>query len=281
MTLRHDPAHRPGPSGPGRGGTLSVVVPARDEAASLPTLLAEVADALRPLRDRPGRGRRLEGFEVLVVDDGSTDDTRSVLHGLQSEYHELRPILLARNAGQSAAIAAGLREARGDWVATLDADLQNPPAALATLWDALPGFDAALGWRVDRRDPWHRRAVGRWANRVRNRALGQAIRDTGCSARIFRREAGLRLPLFRGAHRFLGPLLLREGCRVVQVPVPHRPRRHGRSHYNVWNRSLNVVADLLGVAWLLRRPVAYEVVRAPTALPRPHRPVPQAVGREA
>jgi dolichol-phosphate mannosyltransferase len=184
------------------------------------------------------------------------------LRGLAAEYPELRAIVLAAGVGQSSATLAGLRAARGAWIATLDADLQNDPADLARLWEALPGYDVALGWRVERRDTWSRRVISRWANRVRNAVLGQSIRDTGCSVRIFPRELALRLPAFRGVHRFLGPLLLREGCRLVQVPVGHRPRPHGRSHYHLWNRSLQVVVDLIGVAWLLRRPPAYRVLQA-------------------
>ena len=170
---------------------------------------------------------------------------------LARDCPELRPIRLARNVGQSAATVAGFRLAQGEWVAVLDADLQNRPEDLAALWDALPGHDAALGWRTKREDVWSKRIISRWANRVRNRVLGQSIRDTGCSVRIFRRDLALRLPAFHGMHRFLGPLLLREGARVVQVPVTHRPRPHGKSHYNLWNRSLRVVVDLLGVAWLM------------------------------
>src|SRR5262249_61944271 len=109
-------------------------------------------------------------------------------------------------------------------------------------------------------DAGSKRVRGRVANAARNRVLGQAIRDTGCSVRIFPREVALRLPMFHGAHRFLGPLLIREGCRIVQMPVGHRPRPHGSSHYNLFNRSIKVVVDLLGVAWLMRRPVRYEVV---------------------
>jgi dolichol-phosphate mannosyltransferase len=267
---------------------LSVVVPARNEAEGLPQLVDEIARALRPLRDggaRPRRSReheravkpgswtlplpdgrgsvwRLAGFEILIVDDGSTDRTPEILRGLAADYPELRGIVLADGVGQSSATVAGIRAARGDWIATLDADLQNDPADLARLWEALPGHDVALGWRVDRCDGWSRRVVSRWANRVRNAVLGQSIRDTGCSVRIFPREAALRLPAFRGVHRFLGPLLLHEGCRLVQVPVGHRPRSHGRSHYNLWNRSLQVIVDLIGVAWLLRRPLEYRVLRA-------------------
>ena len=255
-----------GEAGPGPLSFLSVIVPAKNESASLPQLVAEIARALRPLRDGGGTSAgNLGGFEIIVVDDGSTDDTRPVLEGLRRDYPELAPVSLVRNVGQSAAIAAGFRIARGDWVATLDADLQNDPADLATLWDALPGHDAALGWRVERRDVWSKRVISRWANRARNRMLGQSIRDTGCSVRIFRRSMALRLPMFRGSHRFLGPLLLREGGRLIQVPVNHRARPHGTSHYNFRNRSLKVVVDLLGVAWLMRRPAVYELLALPEA----------------
>jgi glycosyltransferase involved in cell wall biosynthesis len=240
---------------------LSVVVPARNEAASLPQLVKETVAALRPLCSRSEEGSEpLAGFEVIIVDDGSTDETSLVLRALTGVYPEIQPLRLRRNVGQSAATAAGFREARGDWVATLDADLQNDPADLAALWSALSGFDAALGWRVKREDVWSKRVISRVANRVRNAVLGQSIRDTGCSVRIFRRDLALQLPMFHGVHRFFGPLLLREGCRVVQVPVNHRPRPHGQSHYNLWNRSLRVIVDLFGVAWLMRRPVRYETV---------------------
>ena len=238
---------------------LSVVVAAKNEAASLPQLIEEIDLALRPLCAR-GNRHGLAGFEVIVVDDASTDGTQSVLRNLATVYSELRGLVLSSGAGQSPAIVAGIRAARGDWVATLDADLQNDPADLTRLWTALPGHDVALGWRVNRQDVWWKRVMSRWANRVRNLVLGQSIRDTGCSLRIFRRGPALRLPMFDGVHRFLGPLLLREGCPLIEVPVHDRPRIHGRSHYNLWSRSLRVVVDLLGVAWLLRRPVYCQAV---------------------
>jgi glycosyltransferase involved in cell wall biosynthesis len=252
------------------GSLLSVIVPAKNEAASLPQLVDEIAEALRPLcgnRGADGHGPPLGGFEIVVVDDGSTDQTPRVLRRLAEIYPEVRPLTLAGNVGQSPATAAGFRAARGDWVATLDADLQNDPADLAALWAALPGYDAALGWRTKREDVWSKRVISRCANRVRNQVLGQSIRDTGCSVRIFSRAMALRLPMFHGCHRFFGPLLLREGCRIVQLPVNHRPRPHGRSHYTLRNRSLRVIVDLLGVAWLMRRPVCYEVAATSASAP--------------
>jgi glycosyltransferase involved in cell wall biosynthesis len=282
--MRQDPSHRGALASPGaRRGTLSIIVPAKNEAASLPQLVEEIVRAFRPLQCRAGGPHSLEAFELLIIDDGSTDATPEVLRQLALEYPELRPIRLAANAGQTAATLAGFRAARGDWVAILDADLQNPPAELARLWDALPGYDAALGWRRKRQDVLWKRVLSRWANRVRNAVLGgEPIRDTGCAVRIFPREVALRFPMFHGAHRFYGPLLGREGCRIVQVPVEHRPRSHGRSHYNFWNRSLNVLIDLLGVAWLLQRPVRYEASElTPTGGGLPTRPHVGAARQEA
>ncbi len=282
-SMRHDPSHVRGPmpgmaSRPsvadarGRRSALSIIVPAKNEAESLPQLVQEITAAFRPkLRGETG-GPRLDEFEIVVVDDGSTDNSPEVLRDLMVRAPELRPIRLAQNVGQSAATAAGFRAARFDYVAILDADLQNNPADLATLWDALPGHDVALGWRVKREDVWSKRVTSRWANRIRNAVLGQTIKDTGCSVRIFPREVALRLPMFYGVHRFFGPLLLREGCRVVQVPVTHRPRPHGTSHYSFRNRSFKVVVDLLGVAWLMRRTIRYELATSPgeAAVPTPN-----------
>lgn len=281
--MRQDPSHGAVPvpkaqsatavgqtTTPQRRGTLSIVVPARNEAESLPRLVAEILEGFRPLRDRGTAGPNpLEAFEIVIVDDGSSDASVGVLRELRSTCPELRPLALARNFGQSAALAAGFHAARGDWLAVLDADLQNPPAELARLWDALPGHDVVLGWRIKREDVWSKRLISRFANRARNAVLGQSIKDTGCAVRIFPRDVALRLPWFHGAHRFFGPLLAREGCRVLQAPVAHRPRPHGTSHYNLWNRSINVIVDLLGVAWLMRRPARYELAANPTATSLP------------
>ena len=229
-SIRRDRAHFPvsrraalAKGGLDRGGSLSIVIPSKDEASNLRELVEQVVRAFRPLVDRAYGRHRLDRFEVVVVDDGSTDETRAVLRELVKTYPELRPISLSENVGQSGATIAGFRVATGDWVGMLDADLQNPPEDLAKLWDALPGFDAALGWRSNREDVPSRRLISRVANRVRNLVLGQSIKDTGCSVRIFPRDVALRLPAFQGVHRFFGPLLLREGCRIIQMPVGTPP----------------------------------------------------------
>ena len=253
------------------GSFLSVVVAAKNEAPSLPQLVEEIAQALRPLCRSAASG--LGEFEIVLVDDGSTDETEQILVQLSASYPELCWLTLAATAGQSAATAAGILAARGDWIATLDADLQNDPVDLVRLWNALAGHDGALGWRMIRHDVQSKRLISIGANWVRNVVLGQSIRDTGCSVRIFSRAAALRLPLFHGVHRFIGPLLLRQGCKLIQIPVNHRPRTSGRTHYNLWNRSLSVLIDLLGVLWLLRRPVRYQVIsgrRWRTAVVRAH-----------
>jgi dolichol-phosphate mannosyltransferase len=240
------------------GSVLSVVVPAHNEATSLVQLVEEITRALRPLCHGTRGG--LSDFEIIIVDDGSKDSTRLVLANLASVNAELRWLALATQVGQTAATVAGIRAARGDWIATLDADLQNDPADLVKLWTALPGNDAVLGWRVIREDLWTRRMMSFWANWLRNIVLRQSVRDTGCSVRIFPRAVALHLPMFYGMHRFFGSLLQREGCRLVQVPVHHRPRSHGRSHYTFWNRSFQVLMDLVGVLWLMHRPVHFQVI---------------------
>ena len=239
---------------------VSVVIPAKNEAGNLPSLLAEVSETFGQLHalDVVTEVQDLVTFEVIIVDDSSTDESHQVLNSLARKYPWLQPLCLSSSIGQSGCLITGIRQARGTWIATLDADLQNHPADLKVLWEALVGYDAALGWRVKRTDPWSKRVTSWIANRLRNMALGQAIRDTGCAVRIFPRTLALRLPAFQGMHRFIGPLLLREGCRIIQVPVKHRPRVYGRSHYTFWNRSWNVIIDLLGVMWLMHRPAIYD-----------------------
>lgn len=229
---------------------LSVVVPVYNERDNLAPLVAEVRAALR------GLGR---SFEILFVDDGSTDGSDRVLRDLRAAHPEVRLVSFARNAGQTAAMDAGFRRARGELVITLDADLQNDPADIPGMLAALGDWDAVVGVRTQRRDSFIRRASSRLANYVRNRLSDEQITDTGCSLKVYRRTALEHLVLYNGMHRFLPTLLKMQGSRVRERPVGHRPRRHGDSKYGIGNRLLPSFQDLLAVRWMKRRALRYEV----------------------
>ena len=224
---------------------LSLVVPAFNEEENLPELVAEIRSALAPVG---------LDWELLLVDDGSTDGSPAVMERLRREEPRIRILRHRKNAGQSAALAWGFRAARGTLVATLDADLQNDPADLPRLLAELDrGFDVVSGVRVDRRDPWVRRASSRIANAVRNWATDERITDVGCSLKVYRAEFLEHLPMFTGMHRFLPTLVRWNGARVTEVPVRHRPRRHGVGKYGIGNRLFRALADLFAVRWMRKR----------------------------
>jgi dolichol-phosphate mannosyltransferase len=231
---------------------LSVVVPAFNEAPNLPALVEEIESAVAPLN---------EPWELVVVDDGSTDESAAVLEGLRTRHPALRVLRFARNAGQSAAFLAGFEAARGEVVVTLDADLQNNPADIPELLRNVEGHDAVLGVRRRRRDSALRRLSSRVANAVRRAVTGDGLADVGCSLKAFRREHLRDLPRFNGVHRFFGTLLVWKGCRIAEVPVDHRPRRAGVARYNVRNRAFRTLGDLLAMRWLRSRSVRYEIER--------------------
>ena len=223
---------------------ISVVVPAYNEVESLPEFLAELRSAI------DATGKRAE---FLLVDDGSTDGTWELLVRERARDARLRALRLERRGGQSAAIAAGLSAARGAVIVTLDADLQNDPAELPRVLAALEGADVVSGIRIRRQDTWLRRFSSGLANGTRRAVIGDPITDIGCSFKAYRREALEGLPMFVGVHRFLPALCVFRGARLAEVPLAHRPRRHGISKYGVHNRLWRGLRDLIGVRWLKSR----------------------------
>jgi len=199
-------------------------------------------------------------WEIVITDDGSTDDTVSVLGELRKRHPQLRVLSMQQRAGQTAALDAGLRRARGTFIATLDADLQNDPADIPRLLDVLLSQQCGFvnGWRANRRDPWIRLVSTRVANRVRNRLTREQIHDSACGLKVFRRECLDRLKLFNGMHRFLPTLVKMEGYRVVEVPVNHRPRTAGKAKYGVLNRAFKALRDAFAVRWMQQRMLRYE-----------------------
>lgn len=246
---------------------LSVVIPVHDEADNVGPLAAEIHAALDGKVD----------FEIVFVDDASGDATPQRLAELAQRDPRLRVLRHRRNAGQSTALLSGVRHARGALVATLDGDGQNDPAdipALLSRWDAEQRAGGAVplllaGWRASRRDTWIRRLSSRIANGVRRRVLGDGTPDTGCGLKLFRRDDFLALPYFDHLHRFLPALVIRHGGRVVSVPVNHRPRLRGQSHYGVGNRLFVGIVDMAGVLWLRRRTRLTEVEELAGAAPAP------------
>jgi dolichol-phosphate mannosyltransferase len=241
---------------------LSVVVPVWNEAENIAPLLAEIDAAL---------GDRI-GYEILYVDDGSTDATAERLAHGQTSYPRLRVLHHASRCGQSTALMTGVRAARADWIVTLDGDGQNDPAdiprLLAVLRDAAQPKNLELvgGHRRRRRDSWVKRASSRIANAVRSRVLGDRTADTGCGLKIIRRSTYLGLPFFDHMHRFLPALVQRAGGATVSIEVNHRPRTRRLSNYGIHNRLWAGIVDMLGVLWLQRRmkhPVVLEGGRPP------------------
>ena len=231
---------------------VSVVSPAHNEAENLPALVAEVAEAFAPLG---------QPWEMIVIDDGSTDGSGAVLRRLMAEQPALRVLTLRARSRQTAALEAGLRAARGRFIATLDADLQNDPHEVLRLLPQVASgeCDFANGWRKDRKDPWLRRVSTRIANGVRNGLTHEQIHDSACGLKVFRRECMEHVKLFNGLHRFLPTLVRLEGFRVIEVPVRHRPRVAGRAKYGVWNRVFKALRDCFAIRWMQRRAIAYRV----------------------
>jgi dolichol-phosphate mannosyltransferase len=229
---------------------LSVVFPVYNEEENVPLLLREIAAAL------DGRGWT---YEIVAVDDGSTDRSLSILRELRKTDPTLRVVALEKNSGQTAALDAAWRAARGKFVVSLDADLQNDPADIPRMMQhlAASAADMVIGVRVNRQDTWSRKMQSRIGNGVRNWITGDRITDTGCSLKLVRREAIDRVRLFTGMHRFLPTLVRYAGYKVVEMPVNHRPRQYGQSKYGAMNRAFRGLADCFAVRWMGKRMLDY------------------------
>jgi dolichol-phosphate mannosyltransferase len=232
---------------------LSFVVPCHNEQDNLRPL----AQALREAAER----ERLT-FEIIITDDCSQDKSWEILKELAAADARVRALRFAFNCGQSAASWAGMQVARGRYIVTLDADLQNDPRDLPKLLAGLKDADCVCGTRVESRrqgDSFVRVASSRIANWVRNKLSGEQISDAGCTYRAFKRECIANLKFFKGMHRFLPTLFKIEGYTVTEVPVSTNPRRAGQTHYGVWNRLFASFYDLLAVRWMKRRMFRYQI----------------------
>jgi glycosyltransferase involved in cell wall biosynthesis len=227
---------------------ISIIAPCHNERENLRPLV----DAIRSAVALTGRR-----FEIVLVDDGSTDGSWEVMKQLG-----VRALRFEYNCGQSAALWAGMKAARGQILVTLDADLQNPPSEIPRLLEALETADCVCGSRVTARaagDSCLRRTSSQIANWIRNKVSGETISDAGCCYRAFRRECIANVKFFKGAHRFLPSLIRMDGFTVKEIPISHNPRRIGQSHYGVWNRLLKSFADLLAVRWMKNRIIRYQI----------------------
>jgi glycosyltransferase involved in cell wall biosynthesis len=230
--------------------TLSVVVPVFNEEESLPILIPKLVGVLKTLPF---------SYEMIFVDDGSSDGSRGILKKMASQDPSLRVLRFKENRGLSTALVAGMREARGKKIVTLDSDLQNDPEDIPLLLEYLDHYDMATGWRHEREDQWLKRISSKIANAVRNRLSGENIQDSACTLRAFKRECIQGIPVFNGMHRFLSTLAKMEGYRIVEVPVSHHPRKFGKSKYNIRNRVVRSFIDLLAVRWMKGRTIRYDI----------------------
>ncbi|HEX2971919.1 MAG TPA: glycosyltransferase family 2 protein [Tepidisphaeraceae bacterium] len=229
---------------------LSLVIPAYNEQESIPALLPRVAAALAKI-GRP--------FEVIIVDDGSTDRTPELLAAELRTYAFLRVLRLEHNSGQTAAFDAGFKAARGEVIATIDADLQNDPEEIPRLLPMLNEYDLVTGWRQKRLDNRLRLIQTRIANWIRNWVSHETIQDSACSLKVYKRRCLEGLPLYTGMHRFLPTLVKMRGYTVLETPVKHSPRFAGTAKYGLRNRALRALVDLLAVRWMKSRYIRYQV----------------------
>lgn len=230
---------------------VSVVVPLYNEQDNVAPLVEKIRQAFSGLPEYD--------FECILVNDGSTDLTEARLGEQRGQDARVKPLSMARNSGQSAALIAGMRHAVGEYILTLDGDLQNDPADFPRFLDLLKSADCVCGYRANRNDTWIRRVSSRVANAARNAVLHDGIRDSGCGSKGFQRHCVQHLVAFNGVHRFFAVFMRAQGFSIVECPVLHHARHSGVSKYGINNRLWRGLYDLVGVAWLAKRQVIYDV----------------------
>lgn len=231
---------------------ISIVLPIYNEKENLNPLTEGIVNVMNSL----GRS-----YEVILVDDGSTDGSKEILKELCDQNPSFNCLVFQENCGQTAAFDAGFKNAKGKIIVTLDADLQYDPRDIPLLLEKLNDCDAVCGYRANRADTSLKRISSKVANFVRNMLSDESIRDVGCSLKAFKKECIDQVKLFEGMHRFFPTLIKMEGYTVIEVPVNHFPRKHGYSKYNVQNRLYKSFRDLLAVRWMKKRYLNYKIVK--------------------
>ncbi|MCD6093576.1 MAG: glycosyltransferase family 2 protein [Candidatus Omnitrophica bacterium] len=232
---------------------ISVIIPVFNEQESLKILQKKLHKVM---------ARICSEYEIIYVDDGSTDYSLKVLKEIKRDYPLIKVISFKKNQGQSTALFAGFKEAKGDWIITLDADLQNPPEEISKFLEFKDDFDFITGIRTERKDSFLKKISSGIARFFRQVILKDITKDTGCSLRMFKKEVIEHFPAFRNSHRFFPFLARSMGFKVKEIPVQHNPRKFGKSKYGILKRGKEGIFDLWGVSWLKRRLIKYASFRS-------------------
>jgi dolichol-phosphate mannosyltransferase len=236
------------------GLQFSLIIPLYNEQDNILPLVEEIEWVMSSFKDK---------WELILINDGSIDNTQSMIDQLIPSRPFLRSITFKKNSGQTAAFDAGFKAARGLWTITLDGDGQNDPRDIPLLIDKVysidGGYDLVAGKRTRRQDSWYKKAISKVANQVRSWILKDNISDTGCSLKLYRTKCLGQIRLYKGMHRFLPALFQLEGFSVSEVPVHHRERRRGKSKYHLFNRGISLFFDTLAIAWMRKRKTQYEI----------------------
>jgi glycosyltransferase involved in cell wall biosynthesis len=231
---------------------LSFVIPVFNEEDSIPHLYK----AIKKVVDEQGYN-----YEIVFIDDGSSDKSLEIMENLNKDDKNVKVVVFEKNCGQSAAFDAGFKNATGEYVVTLDADLQNDPADVPKMLEYINDYDVVCGFRAKRQDNFIRRIGSKVGNFIRNKLTNDNIIDTGCSLKIFKKEYIDKIKMFKGMHRFLPTLLKLEGARIYQIEVNHYPRKYGESKYGlgIKKRAFVGFLDLLAVRWMIKRHINYKI----------------------